>query len=114
MEGLPSGHWHPYLTQHLHSLGSAKCSQRLSTKILKTITNLVHSQWKHPNTYVHEEGRPFEQTALALLDSQILEEYSLGHYSLHLLINTTSPIAYSLSALLALLLGVELRVVATS
>jgi Fe-S cluster biosynthesis and repair protein YggX len=62
MEGLPSNHWLPYLTKHLNSLGSAKCPQRLLTKILKNITKSAHSQWKHRNKYVHEEGRPFEQT----------------------------------------------------
>jgi hypothetical protein len=59
-------------------------TQRLFTKILKAINHLVYTQWKHHNIYVREDGKPFEKAALELLDSKILEEYSLGHNTLPL------------------------------
>jgi hypothetical protein len=82
MVDLPSNHLCPYLAQHLHSLGSSKCPQHLLIKILKAINHLAHSQWKHRKKYVQKDGKPFEKAALALLDSQILEEFSLCHNSL--------------------------------
>jgi hypothetical protein len=68
-----------YLAQYLDTQGSSKCPGRLLTKILKAINHLAYPQWKHRNKYVHQDDKPFEQSAIQLLDYQILGAYSRGH-----------------------------------
>jgi hypothetical protein len=99
MEGVPSKLWRPYLAQYLTSQGSSKCPKRLLTKILTAINHQAYSQWKHRNKYVHEDGKPFEQAALRLLDSQITEEFSDKTTPSLLQINTTSPTVFCPSSL---------------
>jgi exonuclease III len=103
MEGLPAKLWSPYVFSHFTVMQYKRCPRRWFTRLLMAVLNVAWSQWEYRNHFLHQDGRPRFQRAVAILKHHITREFLRGiqdlppsdhhHFStslLHILTRTTA------------------------
>ena len=97
MEGLPSKLWYRAISHHCESIGSDLSPHRWMSTCLQCLHDLAWGMWEHRNHILHDEAKPREQKAIALLNQAVTQHYVNGptqvdpeerrHYFSHSLIN---------------------------
>ena len=79
LEGLPAKAWTTAQARHYKQMGVTKWTGKQWMKgLLKRLHKLAWGQWDHRNKVMYDPDEKKQQEATAILNSEILMEYSRG------------------------------------